>query len=189
VRPGCLYRSPLGGSWCKFNKSIEKAGEADVLCGRCAEQREELALAEACAERRLEFLRRQRSLLEIGIEQIFVGLGNQLQKLLPEFLCFRLCSGGDLFLHILAVPAGLEFQKLHPHDVHDAVESQALFQRKLERDDVVAQELAGLRQDFVEVGVFRVQFVHKDDGAILVFLCVPPDDLGAHFHSLDRFQE
>ncbi len=184
-----LNRPDIGGSRAVIHEEVQEAGDTDVLRGRRTEEREHVAVADTGTQAFAHFAVAQPPFFQVIVEQVLIGLRDELEHLLAQLLGTRLRFLGDVLFGVLAAPARSELQQLHPDHVDDAVEAEPSVERKLQGEDIMAERLTRLGEDLVEIGVLLIELVHQVDDRVLALGCVAGDDLRSHFHSFDGFQQ
>jgi hypothetical protein len=140
---------------------IEQRLRTDRVKSRCAQQRIDLSRHRRRAQSADQLLLSERALGEERLHQLFVGLGDHLDQLFARLLCAIGERSRDLPFAHLAVAA--EGERLHAHEIDDAVERFFLAERQLNRDDLAGEVATQCLERSVEAGALTFQLVDDDE--------------------------
>ena len=167
-----------------LDHAVHELLDADVLLGRTAEDRENLArldaLDEGCSHLDLRDLRA----LDVLLEQLVVELGDGFDELLARLFDIALDVLRDVRDEVfLIVRDDLHVQG---QKVDDTLEGCLLANRQLHGHDAIAEAHAQLLDDLTEVGVLAVHLVDEESARQLGFLCITPCLLRLDFDARGR---
>ena len=115
------------------------------------------------AQAGFELLLRERALREERFHQRFVGLGHHLDQLFARMRRRVRQGGGNLAFGHLAAAVGREGQRLHAHQVDDALEVVLLADRQLDRHDLAGAVAVQRLEGALEAGALALEAVQRDD--------------------------
>jgi hypothetical protein len=156
-----------------------------------AEEREQLAAGRRGAETGDEVVLRERALLEELLHEGFVGLGHHLDEPFARRGGRVGEVGGDVALRHLAGVVR-EGQRLHAHEVNDAVEPALFAERDLNRDDGAAAVAVQRLEGALEAGALTFEAIDDDEARQVERGRVRPEllrlyfDAGYRVHHQDR---
>ena len=167
-----------------LDHAIHELLDADVLLGRTAEDRENLArldaLDEGCSHLDLRDLRA----LDVLLEQLVVELGDGFDELLARLFDIALDVLRDVRDEVfLIVRDDLHVQS---QKVDDTLEGCLLTNRQLYGHDAITEAHAQLLDDLTEVGVLAVHLIDEEGARQLGFLSIAPCLLRLDFDARRR---
>ncbi len=121
--------------------------------------------------------------------RVVVELDGGLDHLLAVFLGLIEQVGRDLFVVILrAERLVVPDDRLHAHQIDEALELLLRADRKLDRHRLGAEAVDDVLQALEEVSADLVHLVGEDDARNLVLVALAPDRLGLRLHALVRIE-
>ena len=166
---------------------IEQRRAADAFGRRGAEHRDDLALADAGAQRLQHLGLFERALLQILVEQLVVRLGGGLHELLAILLHAVRELRGHRPFHRLAVSAVRD--GLLRDEIHESLEAVLLAHGQVQRDETALQATRERFERAIEVGALTIEAIDDDRARQIVVVGELPDFLRLDLHARHRVDD
>ncbi len=128
------------------------------------------------------------ALFEILLHQLVFALGDQLDQRLMAGLCVGGKAVGDLADFAAAVAAWGVEERLHGHQVHDAMETLRIGDGQLDRDAITAPAVDKILDEGAQAaataGFGVVHLVDDDDAGDAGLFGISPHPLGHGFYAI-----
>ena len=168
-----------------FDDSVEHGLHALVLEGRAAQHRLDFACDGALAQGLLDLFLAQLAAFEVLVHQVFAGFGSRFDELFAVFVADVDQVGGNVAVlegHALVL---VPDDRLHLHEVDDALEVLFGADRDLDHDGVGLQAVDHHLAHAQEVGAGAVHLVDEREAGHLVLVGLAPDGFRLGLHAAD----
>ena len=167
-----------------LDHAVHELLDADVLLGRTAEDRKDLARLDAfdegCCHLDLSDLRA----LDVLLEQLVVELGDGFDEFLARLFDITLDVLRDVRDEVLLIMR--DDLHVQGQKVDNALEGRLLADWQLHGHDAITEAHAQLLDDLTEVGVLAVHLIDEEGARQLGFLCITPCLLRLDFDARRR---